>query len=97
VLARYRDEAERLAKAGIDKTFFDRQKKAMTGRQIRSLNSMDSICHNTARGYFRGFDAFEAVELLNAVTTDDVSAFVRDNLSPDKMAVSVIKPCQPAC
>ena len=97
VLAWYRAEAERLARAGVDKALFNRQKKAMTGRQIRALNSMDTISYNMSRGYFRGFDAFEAVELLNAVTTDDVSDFIRDNLSADKMAISVIKPCQPAC
>jgi predicted Zn-dependent peptidase len=55
---------------------------------------MDSICYGYARGYFRNYDAFDAVEILNSVTPDDVNAFIRDNLSPDNMAISVISPCQ---
>ena len=87
-------EAVRLGVTGVDRLLFDRQKKAMTGRQIRGLNSMDSICYNVAQGYFRNYDAFDAVEILNGVTMDDVSAFIRDNLSPGNMAISVINPSQ---
>jgi predicted Zn-dependent peptidase len=96
VFEAYKAEAARLTAHGVDTELFTRLKKAMTGRQIRSLNSFDSICYNYARGYFRGYDAFDAVDILNAVTPEDVNAFIRDDLNPGNMAISVILPCQTA-
>ena len=93
VLAALQAEAARLGASGVDTALFGRLKRAMTGRQIRALNSMDSTCYNYARGHFRHYDAFDAVEILNSVTPEDVGAFIRDNLAPDNMAVSVIRPC----
>ncbi|SHH48882.1 Predicted Zn-dependent peptidase [Sporobacter termitidis DSM 10068] len=92
----YKAEAKRLADRGVDTTLFDRLKKAMTGRQIRMLNSFDSICYNYAQGYFRGYDAYEAVDILNAVTPEDVVSFIRTNLAPDNLALSIISPYQTA-
>ena len=96
VFDRYSAEAGRLAAAGVDVSLFDRQKRAMTGRQLRALNSFDAVCYGTARGYFRGYDAFDAVELINGLTPEDVNAFIRTNLSPGSMALSVVNPCQTA-
>lgn len=90
----YKNEAVRLAENGPDPALFSRLKRAALGRLIRSLNSFDNICYNYAKGYFRGYDAYEAPELLNAVTQEDIIAFIKTNLSPEKMAVSIIRPAQ---
>ncbi len=94
VFEAYKNEAKLLAEKGPDLAVFNRLKKAMAGRQIRSLNSMDSICYNYARGYFRGYDAYEAPEILNGIKPDDVTAFFKNNMTPEKMAISIIKPRQ---
>jgi predicted Zn-dependent peptidase len=91
VFEAFKTEARKLADNGPDPALFDRLKKALTGRQIRSLNSFESICHNVARGYFRGYDAFDAPEIIKAITPDDVTAFIR-NLPPEQMAISVVTP-----
>ncbi|MDR3277220.1 MAG: insulinase family protein, partial [Oscillospiraceae bacterium] len=69
-----------------------RIKKAAFGRQLRLLNSFDGLCYQYASGYFRGYDAHRAAELLLAVTEDDVSAFIRENLKPENMAISIVTP-----
>jgi len=46
-------------------------------------------------GSFRGFDIFEAPEILASITESDISAFFREHLSPDNMAVSIINPISP--
>ena len=58
-------EAKRLSETGIFAGLFNRVMKSTLGRQIRMFNSFDSICYNYARGYFRGYDAYEAVDVLN--------------------------------
>ena len=85
-------EIARLSENGPDTALFGRIKKAALGRMIRSLNSFDAICNNCISGYFKGYDAFDAPEILSSITENDVAAFMRVNLSPDNMAISVITP-----
>jgi predicted Zn-dependent peptidase len=94
VFSMFKEECANLAKNGPDRALFDRLKKATQGRQIRSLNSFETICLSTARGYFRDYDAFEAPELLSAITLEDITAFIRTNLRSADMAISVIRPKQ---
>lgn len=96
VFEAYMAEAKRLSETGIDAGLFNRVMKSTLGRQIRMLNSFDSICYNYARGYFRGYDAYEAVDVLNSITPEDVRKFIKNSLAPDFMALSVIRPCQTA-
>ena len=85
-------EILRLSENGPDKAFFERIKKAAIGSQIRSLNSLEAICVSVVGGHFRGYDAFEAAELLSSITEDDITEFFRDHLQPDNMAVSIVTP-----
>lgn len=96
VFEAYMAEAKRLSETGIDAGLFNRVMKSTLGRQIRMLNSFDSICYNYARGYFRGYDAYEAVDVLNSITPEDVRKFIKNSLAPDFMVLSVIRPCQTA-
>jgi hypothetical protein len=91
VFETFKNAAMRLGEKGPDLALFNRLKKALTGRQLRSLNSFDSVCYNYARGYFRGYDAYDAPGVLNGITPEDVTAFIR-SMSPEHMAISVIKP-----
>jgi len=85
-------ELSRLSEKGVDSELFRRTKKAALGSHIRSLNSFDSICGNIIGGHFRGYNAFEAPEILASITEDDVVSFFRDRLNPDVMAISIITP-----
>ena len=64
----------------------------MLGRQISSLNAFESISLNLTRGYFRNYDAFDAPEMLQAITTHDISEYIRQYLLPDNLALCVIRP-----
>lgn len=92
VFEAFKNEAQTLAEKGPDPDLFHRLKKAIFGRHIRSLNSFDSICYNYAKGYFREYDAFTAPEVLQSITPEDITSFVKDNLTPEKMAISIITP-----
>ena len=85
-------EIRRLSGEGPDKELFDRIKKAAIGSQIRSLNSFEAICSGVTGGHFRGYDAFEASTQLASITPDDIAAFYRERLDPEKMAISIINP-----
>ena len=85
-------ERERLTRNGPDPALFSRLKKALLGSHVRALNSFGTICDCVADGCFLGYDAFEAPEILASITEDEAIAFLRESLSPDNMAMSIINP-----
>jgi predicted Zn-dependent peptidase len=85
-------ELAAVQKSGVNEELFTRLKKATLGRMIRSFNSFDTTCYNHAKGYFRDYDAMTAPDVLSSITPDDINAFIREQLSPERMALSVINP-----
>jgi predicted Zn-dependent peptidase len=86
------DEIGRLLKDGPDTALFDRIKKAAIGGHIRALNSFGIIASSISEGHFRDFDSYKAPEILTKVSIDDIMNFIRENLIPDNMAISIINP-----
>jgi len=92
VFAEMKKEVERLLANGVDTALFERIKKAAIGSHIRALNSFGVLASSVVEGHFKGFDPFEAPALLSKLATDDVSDFLRKNIVPDNMAISIINP-----
>jgi predicted Zn-dependent peptidase len=92
VYQQVKDEVQRIAREGPDPELFGRIKKAAIGSHIRALNSFGVLAASLVEGHFRGFDPFEAPELLSKLTVDDVSNFIRENIVPENMAISIINP-----
>jgi len=92
VYAEAKDEIFRVSEQGPDEALLMRIKKAAIGSHIRALNSFGAIATSITEGHFRGYDAFEAPDLLEKVTSDDVMHFLRASLIPGNMALSVIDP-----
>ena len=86
------DEAENIGKNGFDPALFDRQKKASYGGRIRALGDFRGLAVSLAEGCFAGFEPLEAFDILKTVTCDDASAWVRENLTADRVALSIIRP-----
>jgi predicted Zn-dependent peptidase len=87
-----KQEINRLTENGPDINLFQRTKKAAIGSQIRSLNSLESICVGITGGHFRGYDAFSAADILSSITEDEITSFYREQLSPENMAISIVSP-----
>ena len=85
-------EQRRIAEKGPDPELFGRIKKAAAGGHIRSLNSFSTISGSIVGGHFRGYDSFEAPEILSSITEEEISDFIRKNLVPENMAISMITP-----
>ena len=92
VMAALNDEFRRVAREGIDPELFLRQKTASYGGRIRALSNFRGLAVSLAEGCFAGFQPLDAFALLENVTCDDISAWIRDNLVPERMALSIIYP-----
>ena len=87
-----KNEIHRVLKDGPDEKLFLRIKKAALGSHIRALNSFGVLAGSIVEGYFRKFDPFKAPELLSKINIGDITDFIRKNLIPENMAISVINP-----
>ena len=85
-------EALRLAEEGIDESFYQQIRRAAYGQAIRSLNSFENIAVSLAEGHFRGFDYYRFPEIFDSVTKADVEAFLREEITQEHAAISVIRP-----
>jgi len=92
VFEEIQNEIRRFLSNTPDTAFFNRIKKAAIGSHIRALNSFGVIASSIIEGHFKGFDPFDAPDILLKITIDDVMEFVRKNLIPENMAISTINP-----
>ena len=85
-------EAARLGRDGIDEDFYQQIRRASYGSMIRSLNSFENIAVSMAEGWFRGFDYYRFPEVFEDITKSDVESFLRENVSAEHAALSLIDP-----
>ena len=85
-------EVRRIIDGGASEALFERVKKACFGRDMRALNGFENICHAYVSGFFRGFDALEMTEELLTVPLGEVIGFIRENMKPENMAISLVLP-----
>ena len=86
------DQARRLGQEGIDEAFYQRVRRASYGSMLRSLNSFENIAVSMSEGHFRGFDYYRFPEIFETVSKSDVERFLRENVVPDRAALSLIVP-----
>ena len=86
------DEAQRLAAEGVDGDYYKRIVNANFGAALRELNAFESIAVSMAEGCFQGYDPFRFPEVYDSITQQDLLDFIRDNIRPERMALSIIYP-----
>lgn len=85
-------EAQRLVSQGMDGDYYRRVVNANFGAALKALNSFESIAVSMAEGCFQGYDPYRFPEVYDSITVEDVLDFLRQNMTHDHMALSVITP-----
>ena len=85
-------EAQQLVSQGIDGDYYRRVVNANFGAALKALNSFESIAVSMAEGCFQGYDPYRFPEVYDSITVEDVLDFLRQNMTRDHMALSVITP-----
>ena len=89
-------EAARIADGQFDHDLYQRLRRTMYGEYIRSFNSFETVAVSLTEGYFNGYDPFRFPEVFESVTPEDVRAFLRDNITPERCTLSEIVPTESA-
>ena len=92
VFEELKKECARTAAAGFSDERFERAKRASLGARLRGLEDFGSVCISLASGVFEGCCSLDAIRLLDGVSKAECEAFVRDALTPERLAVSIIEP-----
>ncbi len=92
VLDALREELYRIRKDGFDKALFLRQRRAAYGGRVRALMNFSGVAAGLAGGCFAGFQPMDSFGMLSSVSQADTEGWLRDNLDPERLAMSVIYP-----
>ncbi len=92
VLAALKAEIAKVCAEGFEPAAFERAKRASYGARLRGLEDFESVCVALATAQFEGFCPLDAPELLGEITRAECEAFVRENLLPERFALSIIEP-----
>ena len=86
-----RNEAERLISEGINEKDFQRIKKSAYGMSIRELNNVEVVANLMINAHMEGAGPYDSIEVLSEMTSQDVLDFIRSELDPEKLVLSVEK------
>ena len=87
-----RREIASVRENGLSQESFERAKKAIYGRTVASLNSVENIANGLAAMAFSGRGLFEYFDCVANLTREDVLRRLEEQLLPQHSALSVILP-----
>ena len=86
--------AKRLLDTGISEEDFLRMKRSALGRRIRDIDSFDGTCFRICAYHFSGYDYFDFPAVYREITAQDVLDFIKQAVTADRCALSIITPIQ---
>ena len=81
-----------VAMRGLDKEALERCRRAKYGQRLGSLDSFAAYAISLAESKLDGWDALDAFAALESITLAECEAFLCENLTRERLALSVIRP-----
>ena len=85
-------EIEKLQKQGLYEDSYNRAKKVIWGRYIRTHNDIEDLATTFLQYLFMGVDYFNYYDVYQSVTFDDIKNRFKEHFRPEYSALSVINP-----
>lgn len=84
-------EIKKAAAEGLSEKDFQRIKKSTYGLLIRELNNVEAVANLMLNAYMDGVAPFDTINQLSRLTSEDCLDFIRNELSDDKLVMSVVE------
>lgn len=84
-------EINRVKNEGLSEKDFQRIKKSTYGLLIRELNNVEAVANLMINSYMDRVGPFDAISVLSELTSSDCLGFIRNELSDDKLVMSVVE------
>ena len=85
-------ELDRVRKDGLCEADYERAKKVIWGRYIRTHNDIEDLATTFMQHLFMGVDYFNYYDVYNSVTFEDIKNRFNNHFSAENSALSVVKP-----
>lgn len=86
------DELKSIQETGLDEDDYERAKRVMWGRYIRSHNDIEGYAGTFMQLLFMGIDYFDYYDVYKSLTFDDIKRRFETHFVPEASALSVINP-----
>lgn len=90
MMARVKEEINRVARTGLDEVSFERTRKKAIGGYLRSLNGPSVIASQFVRYYLRGANMFELIPLFEQITIAEANELVVTHFDWSRSACSIV-------
>ena len=85
-------ELDRVRKDGLCEADYERAKKVIWGRYIRTHNDIEDLATTFMQYLFMGVDYFNYYDVYNSVTFEDIKNRFDNHFTAENSALSVVKP-----
>jgi len=92
VLSEIKEELQKILGETPDLERMERNKKSAMGATLRGLDSFENLCYEQASAHFIGASALDKAGIMEEITPEDVLGFIREYLTPERFAISIVKP-----
>lgn len=92
VIERINEKIKELKEQGIDKEEFERTKKMLYGRFVRTFEDVSTIANMFINDFFRGVNASKYVEAYKSIDKEYVENVLNNHFDFEKQAVSIVRP-----
>ncbi len=86
-----KSEISRVCSEGLCEKDFQRAKKSAYGTLIRELNNVEAVANLLINSHMAGTGPYDTIEILSHTTSGECLDFVREELTEDKLVMSVIE------
>jgi len=76
---------------GFSQEHFERLKKATYGMFVRELNNVEAVANLMINSAMDGVKPYDSIKILSEMTYDDVLEFIKNEISPENLAISIVK------
>ena len=83
-----------VARRGLDPNAFTRCRRARYGGELAALDSFGAYARSLIQGSFDGWNPLDLFPVLEELTAEEAAAFLCETLSPERIALSVVRPAQ---
>lgn len=86
------EQAAKCKEYGLNQDDFERTKKLMYGKYVKSFNSIEAIGNSFCSDYFLGIEPFAFLNVYEKLTFEEVQRRFNELFDEDMFAVSIIEP-----
>ncbi len=94
VMSELNSEIVKITSEGLKNAQFENARKACFGSQLRVLGSFSALSQTLSDGAFAGYRPLDAFEEIKRIGLPDVQNFITQNLTNEKLALSVVSPLE---